>query len=145
MRRALGLAAFFAVMVSGFAGASPAGATVGGGGTWTSTGPLTLARGFHTADRQAIRLANGSLLVEGGDTTNGKISSAVTNGELFDPLTKTWTATAPLGIARDFFSATLLQDGRVLVAGGYGASNSSLASSEIYEPVTGTLSTAHPL
>src|SRR5205807_4382032 len=97
MKCTLRRAAFLVVVVSGFAGASQAGATTGGGGMWTSTGPLTLARGFHTADRQAIRLANGSLLVEGGDTTNGKISSAVTNAELFDPLTKTWTATAPLG------------------------------------------------
>src|SRR5438309_9045637 len=73
-------------------GATPAAATQASGGSWSRTGPLTVARGFHTAVRQAIRLSNGDLLVEGGDVTNGRISTAVTNAELFDPSTKTWTA-----------------------------------------------------
>src|SRR5438105_7324739 len=83
-------------------GATSAAATQASGGYWSRTGPLTAARGFHTAERQAIRLSNGDLLVEGGDVTNGKFSTATSNAELFDPSTKTWTATGPLGTARDF-------------------------------------------
>src|SRR2546423_1821912 len=140
--RRLGVLAF---LVQTFIGLSAAEAATASAGSWTSTGPLTVARGFHTADHQAIRLGTGELLVEGGDVTNGRISTAVTNAELFDPSTKTWTATAPLDTARDFFTATLLQNGDVLVAGGYDASNNSLASTEIYDPGTGTWSQAHSM
>ena len=38
--------------------------------------------------------------------------------EIFDPLTKTWADTAPMRNVREFHSATLLDDGRVLAAGG---------------------------
>ena len=103
------------LLVPMFMGLSGAQATQPTRTSWTGTGPLTASRGFHTADRQAVRLANGQLLLEGGDVTNGKISTAVANAELFDPSTKTWTATAPLDTARDFFTATLLQNGDVLL------------------------------
>jgi N-acetylneuraminic acid mutarotase len=90
-------------------------------------------------------LANGKLLLEGGDGTNGTFSTAVASAELFDPSTRTWTATASLSTARDYFTATLLRDGRVLVAGGYDASNNSLASTEIYDPSAATWSQGAPM
>src|SRR5437763_16122566 len=118
-------------ILTAFVSGSPAGAATSVTlGSWASTGPLSIARGFHTADHQAIRLGNGELLVEGGDSTNGTFATAVADAELFDPSTKDWTPTAPLGTARDFFTATLLPDGRVLVAGGYDSSNNALASAE---------------
>ena len=45
----------------------------------------------------------------------------------------TWTATGSMTEGRDAHSATLLPDGRVLVAGG-----SEAATSEVYDPATGT-------
>src|SRR5437660_128069 len=48
----------------------------------------------------------------------------------------TWTATGSLGTARAEHTATLLPDGKVLVAGGYAAG--WLASAELYDPATGT-------
>jgi len=59
----------------------------------------------------------------------------------------TWTVTGSLNTARDTHTATLLQNGMVLVAGGYN-DNSALASAELYDPasrtwiVTGSLNTA---
>ena len=48
----------------------------------------------------------------------------------------TWTPTGELSVARQGHTVTLLPDGRVLAAGGYGTSG-SLASCELYDPATG--------
>ncbi len=51
----------------------------------------------------------------------------------------TWTATGSLNTARENFTATLLPDGKVLVAGGsLGTPALALASAELYDPSTGT-------
>jgi hypothetical protein len=48
----------------------------------------------------------------------------------------TWKATGSLSVGRIFFTATLLTNGRVLVAGGSNAT-ATLSSAELYDPVTG--------
>ncbi|MBN8231857.1 kelch-like protein [Corallococcus macrosporus] len=52
-----------------------------------------------------------------------------------------WRSTEHMGTARLMHTATLLQDGRVLVVGGYNTDTSArdaLALAELYDPVTGT-------
>ena len=51
----------------------------------------------------------------------------------------TFIGTGALGTAREFHTATLLSNGKVLVAGGFGASG-FLASAELYDPANGTWS-----
>src|SRR5437773_723752 len=90
-----------------------------GTGTWTLTGKLNEGRWLHSA----TLLRNGKVLVAGGNGTE-----FVTKCELYDPATGTWSLTSPLERVRDSFGrgidgrdlpqATLLQDGRVLIAGG---------------------------
>lgn len=67
-----------------------------------------------------------------------------TTTEIYDPGTGTFTVTGSLGTGRYVHSATLLQNGQVLVAGGTGSDNgygfSTLASAELYDPVAGTFS-----
>ena len=46
-----------------------------------------------------------------------------------------WNSTGSLATARDAHTATLLPNGRLLVAGGY--DGSELADSELYDPASG--------
>src|SRR5207237_89015 len=49
-----------------------------------------------------------------------------------------WITNAPMLAARQHHTATLLSNGKVLVAGGDGGLFPALSSAEIYDPVTGT-------
>jgi N-acetylneuraminic acid mutarotase len=53
--------------------------------------------------------------------------------------TPTWNLTGNLNVGRDSHTATLLRNGKVLVAGGNN-SNGSLKSAELYNPATGAWS-----
>jgi hypothetical protein len=73
------------------------------------------------------------VLVAGGFDSNFFASASA---ELYDPASGTWIVTGNLNPARSGPTATLLQNGMVLVAGGYDG-NDLLASSELYDPATG--------
>ena len=47
-----------------------------------------------------------------------------------------------MATARDYHTATLLPDGRVLVAGGFDNDKRPLASAEVYDPSNGTWTAA---
>src|SRR5439155_18691098 len=51
---------------------------------------------------------------------------------------RSWTATGSLNIARYFHTATLLQNGMVLVAGGIDSNGIASASAVLYNPASGT-------
>src|SRR5262245_17571692 len=57
----------------------------------------------------------------------------------------TWATTGGLHAARYVHTATLLQDGKVLVAGGLGTTGSPLATAELYDPASGTWATTGSL
>jgi len=49
-----------------------------------------------------------------------------------------WSLTGSLNVGRSEHTATLLPNGQVLVAGGFGPPNQVLSSAELYDPATGT-------
>lgn len=107
-------------------------------GTWSATGSMSVARELATA----TLLPNGKVLVAGG-YTRVLFSDVVelASAEVYDPATGTWSAVDPMHTTRAQHTATLLRNGKVLIAGGfsnspYGAS----ASAELYDPATATWS-----
>ena len=96
-------------------------------GAWTMTGNMTMARGGETA----TLLRNGKVLVVGGMGigTFSQIMSAGDSAELYDPATGSWSAAGRLSARFFDHTATLLLDGRVLVAGG--------GSAALYDPEKG--------
>jgi hypothetical protein len=101
-------------------------------GTWTSAGDLDVGRQLHTA----TLLANGAVLVTGGygpATQFERLASAeiYAAGGMGVEL---WVRTDDMLEGRGDHTATLLADGRVLVAGGNGVHYENLASAELYTP-----------
>jgi N-acetylneuraminic acid mutarotase len=97
-------------------------------------------------DATATLLSDGKVLIAGG---YGMSSSASTVGflnsvEIFDPATKTMAIASTMNSARYGHSATLLSDGKVLVAGGCTNSEAGITlcdqyvgTAEVYDPSTG--------
>ena len=113
-------------------------------GSWSVTGGLGMPRRGHTA----TLLPNGKVLVAGGAPSLGSDPS-LNSAELYDPNTGQWSPTGNLNTGRSGHTATLLQDGKVLVAGGFsgGGTNGNCPcfffvtnSAEIYDPATGVWS-----
>jgi hypothetical protein len=89
------------------------------------------SRAGHTS----TLLDNGKVLIAGGFNENP--SMVVFNtAELYDPVSKSFTYTGTMNERRNTHTATLLNNGKVLIAGGWGR-NEKHSSAELYDPETG--------
>jgi Galactose oxidase, central domain len=104
--------------------------------SWSFTGSLEQAR----ASFSATLLSNGQVLVVGGTYRGTFVQYGLTSAELYNPATGKFTTTGSLHTGRYGQSATLLNNGEVLIAGGANSSSGSLASAELYDPSSGTFS-----
>jgi hypothetical protein len=119
-------------------------------GRWTPTGSMTTPRLGGTL----TLLRNGDVLAAGGTspsgqqgTGGGQTISPTSSAEIYHAATGAWALTGSMTAARFEASGTLLSDGRVLIAGGFGASGvaggtggiqyNPLASTETYDPAIG--------
>src|SRR5437667_4929669 len=103
--------------------------------TSTASATLTTPRVDHTA----TLLPDGKVLVAGGADASGSLNSV----EIFDPANAAAgfrTLAASMGAARARHTATVLNDGKVLIAGGDDAGTAETSTAEIFDPATETFS-----
>ncbi|MBI3298308.1 MAG: hypothetical protein HYZ75_09105 [Elusimicrobia bacterium] len=97
--------------------------------TWAAGGALNTRRHSHTA----TLLRDGRVIVIGGNNGTGEIGQA----EIYNPATNTWTRTTAigndLGIPRLNHTATLLPDGKILIAGGFTALGGPIIDDEGFD------------
>ena len=107
--------------------------------TFESVGPVRpeVPGGFPSpySGHVAALLPDGRVLLAGGDAVLIPAQSA----ELFDPRSRTVTATGPMTVPRKGATATPLPNGTVLVTGGVVANRftPTTEAAEIYDPATG--------
>lgn len=122
---------------------------------------LNLTTGSNTASANtmsALRINHKMLKLSTGPNTGKILVMGGFNGpapyglpqwlatksvDLFNPASNTFSASsASMNSARGLFTATTLNDGRILIVGGYQPDPGigTLASAEIYDPVAGTFS-----
>jgi hypothetical protein len=109
-------------------------------GTFASTGDMAWRRVWHSL----TSLPDGMALAAGGETESCTgnacwFAGSTVSAELYDPAAGKFVGTADMAEAREVHTATLLKDGRVLIAGGVsyggiGVFRGSLASAELYTP-----------
>jgi hypothetical protein len=104
-------------------------------GKFNSTGSMTELRG----NPSTTLLSDGRVLIAGGV---GLASNTLTSAELYDPATGKFNSTGSMTSGQVLTTATLLSDGRVLIVGGVAdsAPDSPLATTQLYDPRTGTFS-----
>ena len=105
------------------------------------TREMAFARCQHTA----TLLPSGQVLLAGGrgttDPTAPSMLSTVAPAELYDPATARFRTTGAMTVPRASHTATLLQDGKVLVIGGVGGTG-VLSQAELYDPESGEFAAA---
>ena len=110
--------------------------------TFSSAGNMNNARQDHTM----TLLNNGQVLIAGGRVCSSSTSCFALNAaEIYDPVAGTFSSTiGALNSARFGAAASILNTGKVLIAGGFDGSNFP-ASAELYDPSAGTFSTTGAL
>ncbi|HEX5015295.1 MAG TPA: kelch repeat-containing protein [Candidatus Limnocylindrales bacterium] len=103
--------------------------------------PLSEARTGHSA----TRLRDGRVLIVGGYCYTDEGLTLRQTAEVWDPATGEWTAAGTLTVPRSGHTAVLLNDGRVLIAGGTGPDGPDtkpIESLEVWDPVSSTFEQA---
>ena len=98
------------------------------------TNSMSFARGTHTA----TLLQDGRLLIAGGDDGSGRLEAITDTSELYDPSTGRWEPGGAMGRQRTQHTATLLNDGRVLLVGGAGVLQAGIQEQQLERPLIET-------
>src|SRR5580658_6826074 len=109
--------------------------------SFLAAGSMHTARLMHIA----TSLLNGKVLVVGGTTSLDFPAPVLSSAEIYDPATRAFSTTGGLTDARVNHTATGLNDGTVLIAGGGNPNTNPLGTAELYDPMSGTFSSVGPM
>jgi hypothetical protein len=109
-----------------------------------ASGSMAQARRQHTA----TLLSDGRVLIAGGFAIDATGNKSLSAAELYDPVTGAFSSAGNMSTARTDHTASLLKDGRVLIAGGNipctptlcGTVLNAFATAELYDPRANTFS-----
>jgi len=112
-------------------------------GQFSAVGALAVGRQQHTA----TLLPNGMVLIAGGSDqgVGPRDNPAIATAELFDPQTNAFVPTGSMRHARELHTATLLENGLVLIVGGFNdvdPTSPARSTAELYDFRTGTFTLA---
>ena len=107
--------------------------------SFVATGSLAIAAGHHAA----ALLGDGRVLIAGGDTDSGDSAARL---ELFNPAGGgTFSSANTMAVPRAGLTATIIgMSGKVLLTGGYGPSNGSAPSGELFDPAQTIVTVQNP-
>jgi serine/threonine protein kinase len=100
--------------------------------TWSQAPALNTARSRHIA----VLLPDGRLLVTGGQAGRSERPNPLASTEILEFDGGSWIPMASMAAARVWPSASPLDRGRLLIAGGTGAGGEALALAEVYDPAS---------
>ncbi len=108
--------------------------------------PLRIGRSAAAAT-SAVVLQDGRVFIVGGQDSQANLAGlALASGEIYDPAFDTFTITGGLNTPRTSHTATLLQQGGVLIAGGADQNRQPTSKAELYDRKSGRLiPTSSPL
>lgn len=118
--------------------------------------PARLAPAFAFRDRftqfttpraffPVIERADQRWMMLGGGSGALLAQIATDKTETYDPLTDSFVAGPNMTVPRSLHTATRLQDGRYLIAGGVNVTNDPQTAAEIYDPVADTFTAIPPM
>ncbi len=105
-------------------------------GNFTATSTMSTTRIGHSA----IRLPNGKILILGGIPNPQNLHQPVNPryAELYDPTAHTFSPVGNLTLSQTGYSATLLTNGKILIAGGEDQRH-AVGTAELLDPASGSL------
>ena len=102
-------------------------------GSVSKSTPMQIARASHSS----TLLPDGKALIAGGFGGSGTESNPYRSTEIYDPRTGGFHPAGDMTIGRTGHTATLLKNGKLLIAGGWTGRYNVRRSAELYDPSTG--------
>jgi len=108
-------------------------AAISSAGSLAETAHMQIARASHSS----TLLPDGKVLIAGGFGGSGTERNPYRSAEIYDPRTKSFQPAGNMTMGRSGHTATLLKNGKVLIAGGWTGWSNVGGSAELYDPSTG--------
>jgi len=93
-----------------------------------------------TSDHSATLLSDGRVLVTGGRGFGPFETGQLSSAQVYDSITGMWALVGRMIVPREGHTATRLQNGQVLIAGGDTTNEITVTSAELFNPTTNVFS-----